>query len=467
MTDSPQGKRTGPLHIAVFVDQHPHTLGGMQTSVLLQQKFLERLGHRVTIVGPGTRGAAGSRAPVPAWRAAARADVAAAVRRVCAETADHRGTEQGHHVVGLPGLPLGRGEYSLNVPSRRLDRRLDEAMAGLPPVDVVHVQGDFWGAVLAYRYARRHGAPVVHTMHNRLDVGLAATVPFPRIVQGAFGAGQKLFLRLPGPVPADAWSYLRGFTDAAAAVTAPSTHFADLLERENVFSRIDVVPTGLDDDVAASLMTPGRAAGAEPAGAGAGAAGTGSVGAPEAGSPRPRLRLVWTGRFSPEKRLLPFLEAVLAAGEDVDVDIFGDGAQRGRAEAMVAGQPGRDTPSTGGGPRFRFRGRVPYEQMLAELASADVLVQTSVGFETQGMTVFEAAALGTPTVLSDHRIAADLPDGSYWLTPDSTVHGLAESIRSAVAQLRSGLRWEATEADQLLQSRQTTKMLEIYRRVLA
>ncbi|GAA3700848.1 glycosyltransferase [Zhihengliuella alba] len=456
MTDSSSGERTGPLHIAVFVDQHPHTLGGMQTSVLLQQKFLERLGHRVTVVGPQTRAAGGSGEAAEPWRETARADVVAAVRRVRAGR-PVAAPAQDDHIVGLPGLPLGRGEYSLNVPSRALDRRLDEAMGDLPPVDVVHVQGDFWGAILAYRYARRHGAPVVHTMHNRLDVGLAATVPFPRAVQGAFGAGQKLFLRLPGPVPADAWSYLRNFTDAAAAVTAPSTHFAELLERENVFSRIDVVPTGLDDDVAAALLAAGRAAGPTAA-AGAEA---------PAGGPDRRLRLVWTGRFSPEKRLLPFIEAVLAAGEDVDVEIFGDGGQRARAEALTAGRRAGEEQATGSGPRFHFRGRVPYEQMLAELAAADVLVQTSVGFETQGMTVYEAAALGTPTVLSDHRIAADLPDGSYWLTPDSTVDGLAESIRSAVAQLRGGLRWEATEADQLLQSRQTAKMLEIYGRVLA
>ncbi|RZU61957.1 glycosyltransferase family 4 protein [Zhihengliuella halotolerans] len=400
------------LHIAVFADQHPGTLGGMQTSVLLQQRFLERLGHRVTIVAPARR------------------------------RLGHEEQPAMPSVIELPGVPLGPGEYSLSVPTRRLDARLDRALDGWPPVDVVHIQADFWGAVIGYRFAQRHGTPVVHTMHNRLDVGLAATVPLPWLVQRGFGLAQHRLMRLQGPVPKDAWTYLRGFTDAAAAVTAPSTHFASLLEEHNVFDDIDVVPTGLDDDIARDLI-------ASP---------------PARGEHDDRIRLVWTGRFSPEKRLIPFLEAVLASKQGVDVHVFGDGAQRAKAESLVA----RHLPmsaSRAGGPRFVFRGKVTYEQMLAELAAADALVQTSIGFETQGMTVFEAAALGTPTILSDHRIAADLPGGSYWLTPDDTVAGLAGAISGAVAQIGAGRRWRATGADQLMQSRQTSKMMEVYRRV--
>lgn len=399
--------RRDALHIAIFVDQHPATLGGMQTSVQLQQRFLERLGHRVTVVAPARRA---STAPAANERT----------------------------VVSLPSVPLGPGEYSLARPGARSDRHIDAALSAGSPVDVVHIQADFWGAVIGYRFAQRHGLPVVHTMHNRVDVGLAATMPFPHLVQRAMSAAQKHYLRLQGATARGAWTYLRAFTDSAAAVTAPSTHFAQLLESRQVFDGIDVIPTGLDDDVAASLRGVAKAS-----------AGVGG-----------RLRLVWTGRFSPEKRLLPFLRAVLASGVDVDVHLFGDGGQRAKAEALVAQVGG-----TPGGSRFTFRGKVPYEQMLAELAAADVLVQTSIGFETQGMTVFEAVALGTPVVLSDHRIAADLPAESMWLTHDDSEAALAEAIRVAVAQARAGVRWSADEATALVQSHQTAKMLAVYQRV--
>lgn len=387
------------LHIAMFVDQHPQTLGGMQTSVRLQRKFLEAEGHRVTIVSPRRRS---DEAPDPSQ-------------------------------ISLPSLPLGVGEYALTLPGRISDRSLERQLRGRPPVDVVHVQADFWQAVTGYRFARRHGLPVVHTMHNRLDVGLEATVPFPSLVQRLFGALQKLFLRAPGPAARDAWQYLRAFTVNAEAVTAPSSHFARLLQERGVFGAVDVVPNGLDDSVAAELLA----------------------------TPKPprtgRNRLVWIGRFSPEKRLLPFLEAVRRSGIDAEIHIFGDGSERRRAEAAARGI----SPAT-----VVFHGTVPYREMLAHLRASDLLVQTSQGFETQGMTVFEAAALGTPAVLSDHRIAEDLAGSTYWLTPDDTVDGLADAMRAAVGELPSdGARpADALDPSTLLQSRHTRSMAHVYER---
>ncbi|NDH65394.1 MAG: hypothetical protein EBY26_03295, partial [Microbacteriaceae bacterium] len=38
------------MHILFFSDHHPDSLGGVQTSLLLQKKYLEKLGHKVTVV---------------------------------------------------------------------------------------------------------------------------------------------------------------------------------------------------------------------------------------------------------------------------------------------------------------------------------------------------------------------------------------------------------------------------------
>ena len=40
------------MHIAFFSDQHPSTLGGLQVSLRLQRDYMERLGHRVTVIAP-------------------------------------------------------------------------------------------------------------------------------------------------------------------------------------------------------------------------------------------------------------------------------------------------------------------------------------------------------------------------------------------------------------------------------
>lgn len=386
------------MHIAMFIDQHPDTLGGMQTSVRLQRKFLERAGHLVSIVSPKFRGA---------------------------HAADPS-------VIELPSLPLGPGEYSLSVPGRLTDKALRTALSSRGPVDLVHIQADFWQAVIGYRFAKANDLPVVHTMHNRLDVGIAATMPFPALVQRGFSLAQKAWLRTGAPVTADAWEYLARFADRADAVTAPSSHFARLLTEKGVFAGVGVVPNGMDDDIAQELLAAG----------------------PVPRNPRPRL--AWVGRFSAEKRLLPFLQAVAESNIDAEVHVFGDGADRAKAEALCRSMDRPDVV---------IRGKVPYSQMLDELRRADVLVQTSQGFETQGMTVFEAAAMGTPSLLSDHRIAGDLPTGTYWLTTDDTVRGLAETLGRCVEEISSGVGplTSAFDPASFLQSRQTSLMLEAYR----
>ncbi|WP_254456202.1 glycosyltransferase [Paeniglutamicibacter quisquiliarum] len=381
----------------MFVDQHPDTLGGMQTSVRLQRRFLELAGHRVTIVSPRYRG---NHASDPA-------------------------------VIELPSVPLGPGEYSMTIPGKVSDRLLAAAMAARGPIDVVHVQADFWQAIIGYRFARDNNLPVVHTMHNRLDVGIAATMPLPGLVQRGFGLAQKAFLHTGLPVAANAWTYLRRFTDRAQRVTAPSSHFARLLQDEHVFAHVDVVPNGMDDGIAAGLLARPPA------------------------EPGPRPRLAWVGRFSAEKRLLPFLDAVAMSNIDAEIHVFGDGADRAKAEAKAKSM---DKPTV------VIRGKVPYGKMLDELRRADALVQTSQGFETQGMTVYEAAALGTPSLLSDRSIADDLPEGVYWLTEDDSIGGLADALGRCVDELRSGRGPQTSSFDpaSFLQSRQTQLMVEVY-----
>ena len=119
---------------------------------------------------------------------------------------------------------------------------------------------------------------------------------------------------------------------------------------------------------------------------------------------------------------------------------------------------------------MRVAGPVPYERALAAMRDADALVQTSIGFETQGLTPFEAAALGTPTVFCDPNIAHDLAVEPSWLARDASVAALADVLRDAVTALaeRPGaLRVGADAGEALLQSTKTAGMIRRYERVLA
>ena len=403
------------MHIVFFGDQHVESLGGAQVSMRLQRRFLERAGHTVTLVAPAAFGE-------PSERARAAADPA---------------------YVDLPSVPITLDrEYSLTWPGRRTDRFLDAAMAGRPRVDLVHVQADFWGAYIGHRFARRHGLPVVHTMHNRVDVGIQAVSPVPGLTLRAINLWQRRALPpLPsGPVPrgADGWAYLRGLAAGAGAVTAPSGHFARRLERHRVFPHVDVVWNGIDDDVLAEVLAA-------------------RDGARRPGPPR----LVWLGRMSPEKRLLPFLDAVADSGVVADVHVLGGGAQLGAARRLVA----RRRPAAS----VVFGGRMSYPDTLRSIADADVLVQTSIGFETQGMTPFEAASLGTPSIISDPDIAAELESG-FWAVPGGSdaVAALAGTLRRAVSDVVAGtpVAVNPRVRDEFRQSSRTAAMLGVYRRAI-
>ncbi|MEI3867548.1 glycosyltransferase [Microbacterium sp. CCNWLW134] len=397
------------MHIVMFGDQHVESSGGAQVSMRLQRRFLERAGHTVTIVQP----------------------------RLHARRVDDPG------FLDLPSVPVTLDrEYGMTLPTRAADHAIDAGMAARPPVDVVHVQGDFWGAILGHRFAARHALPLVHTMHNRVDVGIAATTPFPRLALRALNvwASGAILPREPREPGTDGWAYLRRFAARAAAVTAPSSHFAHRLMAHHVRPggapqrHVDVVWNGIDDEML-------DAAGA-------------------AGPPRPahlRPRLVWVGRMSPEKRLLPFLDALADSGVAADVTVIGGGGQARAARRLVS----RRRPAA----RVTFAGRLPYAETLRRLAAADAVVQSSIGFETQGMTVFEAASLGTPAIVADPDIADELGEGVWRVGAEPNAFAL--TLRDAVSDIAAGRapRPQPEIAETFRQSSRTAAMVAVYDRV--
>lgn len=431
------------MHVVMFGDQHVESSGGAQVSMRLQRRFLERAGHTVTVVAPRLHARA---TPDPAY-------------------------------LDVPSVPITPDrEYSLSWPGRRADAFIDAAMARRPAADVVHVQADFWGAFLGHRFAARHGLPVVHTMHNRVDVGIRATVPLPGLVlrvlntwagrsllpasrkqpavpdSDAARPGHRMRATSANP-PSDGWAYLRRFGMLSHAVTAPSSHFAQRLEQHGVVpgkpgapAAVDVVWNGIDDDVLDAALAAGR------------------------GERRPgRPRFVWVGRMSPEKRLLPFLEAVARSGVDADVEVIGGGGQRRAAERLVR-RFGIGDRAQDGEPAASvvFADRLPYAETLRRIAQADAVVQTSIGFETQGMTVFEAGSLGTPSVVSDPDIAREL-GGGHWPVSGDTIAGLAAALRRAAGDIAAGSAPvpDILLAEEFRQSSRTAAMVAVYQRAMA
>ncbi|MCW2289585.1 glycosyltransferase involved in cell wall biosynthesis [Leucobacter luti] len=404
------------MHVLVVTDQHPDSLGGVQVAIRLQREELERRGHRVTVAAPALHRV--GYVPAAADRAA---------------------------YIELPSFPITRDqEYGLSWPGARTDRALARALRELPPVDVVHVQGDFWGALIGIRAASGLRVPIVHTMHNHVDAGTRAVTPLAPLAFAGLRAWRRLAVGRAttdvDPAARGAWRYLAELASAADVVTAPSRHFAAELETHGVAPEVLVTPGGVADAAIAAARTVPR-------------------------TPRSRPKLVWLGRMSQEKRILEFVAAIAESGIDADVALHGAGLLLPKVRERIA--------QLGLGDRVTIPGPVPYAAALAAMRDADALVQTSMGFETQGLTPFEAAALGTPTIYCDAEIADDVAAQPEWRVADRSIGALAETLREAVGQLAAGandreysaaLRVSERDAQRFLQSAQSEVMLAAYAR---
>lgn len=420
------------MHTLIVTDQHPASLGGAQVSIRLQRKYFERAGHTVSIVAPRNLADGKDRA------------------------AQHSGEGRGLD-IDLPAVAITRDRsYGASWPGRSSRRRVLRALRdaeqhrGTAPVDLVHVQGDFWGGMLGYSIARELGVPVVHTIHNNLETGTRAVTKLAPAIFFALNLARRIFLGRPRRLAAGSrvsgWRYLAELAAEADAIIAPSQHFANTLREHAEIDEVEVIPTGVDDDLLEDLLGEGPSNDRNVHGG---------------------VAFVWVGRMSAEKRPRELLEAFLGFTADhgstpqATLTMVGAGIQFEELRALVT--------ERGADECVRFTGALPYRDALTSIRDADALVQTSVGFETQGMTPYEAAALGTPTVFCDADIHAEVGVEPSWLASDSSIEQLTEALAAAAEFFRTSGTHARVPSDvgtRFRQSYRAEQLLEVHRRVL-
>ena len=405
------------MHVAIFTDLHPDSLGGTQVSVATQRRALEQRGHQVTVFT----------APLP-------------------HTVDPDPC-----VVELRPVPvvaplmrkLGRHDDFMFVwPSKTNRAIIDEAFGVREPVDIVHTQGDLGVAIAGVEAARRHGLPVVQTKHTRFDVYFEQATATPLPLALLFGLIQKHHLPpefdlVPVKESAAsrlAWRLMVAHAQAVDHEITPTSHFAQSLARRGVNRPISVISNGVDDDDidrarAVDVVTPPDS---EP------------------------LRLIWCGRLSSEKRVLAAVQAA-ALIDHCTLDIYGDG----HLEASIR----KTIESTGLSERVCLHGRVDRGQCLIAMRSSDALLFTSCDFDTQGLVLLEAAAMSLPTIYCDPSLSETVPEGGGLLSADPSPASLAAAIRVLVNdrdKLRNMTDIVATQRDTVRQSLHTDKIMAIY-----
>ncbi len=221
-------------------------------------------------------------------------------------------------------------------------------------LDVVHVHSPFLLGRLGARLARRLQVPLVFTYHTRYD-------QYVHYVPLAAEPSRRAVL---------AW--VSTFAKQCDSVVVPSQRMREELRQQGIFTRIEVIPTGID---------PLRFQHGDP-----------RYLREHLGLGPDALILLYSGRLGREKNvdfLLYAMQHVVRARSNSYLILAGAGPDRIRLE--------REAATLGLARHVRFLGAVTEKVLVDCYAGADVFVFASTS-ETQGLVVLEAMASGLPVV---------------------------------------------------------------------
>ena len=286
-------------------------------------------------------------------------------------------------------------------------------------VDLVHVHCGEDVAVLplARLAARRHGCPLVATVHLSVRHALRPVTARGVVLRAAGGAAERWLL--PG-------------ADAVIALT-PST--AQLLRGDGIpAGRVHVIPPGYDPALFAAAADD-----------------------PFPGLPRPRV--AYLGRLAPQKDVGTLLQAFPRLPAGTTLLVVGDGPDRAALQRRAQRF----------GSRVHFTGFVPHVQVPVVLRHVDMLVLPSL-YEDLSSALIEAMAAGLPVVATQVGGTADLVhDGvNGLLVPPGDPAALAAAISRVLADpaAAAGLSAAARRtAAAYAWPDLARKVLEVYRHV--
>jgi glycosyltransferase involved in cell wall biosynthesis len=207
---------------------------------------------------------------------------------------------------------------------------------------------------------------------------------------------------VPGGVPDETdqlFKWLKPFTvpiwRAAARVTAPSGHIRVLAERSYPGIPMEVAYNAID--------LAGQPAGPV--------------------TPHQPVRLIFAGRFSPQKNL-PFLLGVLGEVKDLAwrLEMLGDGPERPRLQEQAK--------AMGLEERVNFHGWVAPERVAGVMSRGDILLLPSLS-EGLPLVGIQALAAGLAVLGSDIGGVAELvrPGGNGFLCPVHDLQAFARALR--------------------------------------
>ena len=413
------------MRIAVFTDLYLEIAGGIPSSISAQKKELEKLGHEVTVFCPGFS--------KPKEKNVVILPTASLIKINGAPCA-----RWPHIVVKFIGK-----EYPFFKDS----------------FDLIHAHYEAGASIAAILIAKKYKMPLVQTMHGREDMAIAVNVshPFKTFSGCGLNAIHKHYLKkitkkvkikrdkylAPTIARAKMWELMVREANCADQVITPSQHFADKLKHYGVSKPITAVSNGVEDKTANSYHWKIRSL--------------------KKGSKEP-VRIIWTSRLSREKRIMPFLEALKLVKEESNNFFFtavGDGNEYDTAKKFVL--------DNGLAKNVKFLGAVPHEKVLELLKDEHLSIINSYGFDTQGLTILEAGAVGLPVIYCDKDMDQVVIKGAGMRAFDESPKQMADLILHIINNpevIEEMSKAAMKRRDQVLQSTQIKNLLAVYKKAL-
>ena len=448
-----QSELTKSLRIAIFTDVFLGIPGGIPSSIRAQKASLEALGHQVTIFCPGTQ--QDFKNPLSKF-----------------------GANHDPNVVIVPTAKFLINGAPFSKWTKQVVRFIEKKYPNLTEsFDLFHIHYEATTSMAGLILAKKYHIKVVQTMHGREDMAIAINVPHPFKTIAATGINlihrttlKSILKKSPKPdyqnpeskkspslnyqnaevknlaptiARREMWQMMVRQANLADQVITPSAHFAKKLQLFGVTRPISVISNGINDQEIANF--------------------TPQICTYQNHEP---LRVLWFSRLSKEKRILPFLESLRIAQElepnfRFIFTIIGDGNQMSKVQKFC--KKHFDEAS------IKILGTIPHQEILQKYTEGQHLsIINSYQFDTQGLTILEAAACNLPVIYADPDMTEIVPNHGGLCAKSPAPRAMAELLLKIhhqpelIQKLSQNL---AASEKTYLQSHQIEKLLKLYRQL--
>ena len=444
---------TKALRIAIFTDVFLGIPGGIPSSIRAQKTALESLGHQVTIFCPGTQ-------------------------QDFENPLSQFGANHDPNIILVPTAKFLVNGAPFSKWTKYVTRFIEQKYPNLAETfDLFHVHYEATTSMAGLLLAKKYGIKVIQTMHGREDMAIAINVPHPFKTLAATGINlihrttlkpiakksprpdyqnpepkkspslnyQNAEIKNLAPTIArrEMWQMMTRQANLADQVITPSAHFAKKLQLFGVTRPISVISNGINDQEIVKF--------------------TPQIRAYQNHKP---LRILWFSRLSKEKRILPFLEA-LKITQELEPNfrfvftIIGDGNQMSKVQKFC--KKHFDEAS------IKILGTIPHQEILQKYTKDQHLsIINSYQFDTQGLTILEAAACNLPVIYADPDMSEIVPNHGGLCAKSPAPRAMAELLLEIyhqpelIQKLSQNL---AASEKTYLQSHQIEKLLKLYRQL--